>query len=124
MVDFRFGVRKHESIALNRPGKKCRLIDLSRRKFLLQYCQGASLAFLPAGLGFPSFNSFPSQQTAAAPVSPPAEATSLGNALIQAWGRGEVDSAEHIRQIVRNSHRPVTYYPDVDEAASGVPHAS
>jgi tetratricopeptide (TPR) repeat protein/peroxiredoxin len=29
-------------------------IDLSRRKFLLQYCQGASLALLPAGLGFPS----------------------------------------------------------------------
>jgi rhamnulokinase len=56
-------------------------------------------------------------------VAGPAEATSLGNALIQAWGRGEVDSAEHIRQIVRNSHRPVTYYPDVDEAASGVPHA-
>jgi hypothetical protein len=39
-------------------------------------------------------------------VAGPAEATSLGNALIQAWGRGEAESAEHIRQIVRNSHRP------------------
>jgi rhamnulokinase len=51
--------------------------------------------------------------TCALPVmAGPAEATSLGNALIQAWGRGEVDSAEHLREIVRNSHRPVTYYPD------------
>ena len=51
-------------------------------------------------------------------VAGPAEATSLGNALIQAWGRGEVDSAEHIRQIAGNSHRPACYYPE-----SGVPHA-
>jgi rhamnulokinase len=51
-------------------------------------------------------------------VAGPAEATSLGNALIQAWGRGEVDSAEHIRQIAGNSHRPVCYYPE-----SGVSHA-
>jgi rhamnulokinase len=44
-------------------------------------------------------------------VAGPAEATSLGNALIQAWGCGEVESAGHIREIAGHSHRPVTYYP-------------
>jgi tetratricopeptide (TPR) repeat protein len=73
VLDFRFGVRKHESIALNRPGKKCRLTGLSRRKFLMQYCQGASLAFLPAGLGFPSFYPFRSQQVVPAPAPPMAD---------------------------------------------------
>jgi tetratricopeptide (TPR) repeat protein len=34
------------------------LVDLSRRKFLAQYFQTASLAFLPASLGLPSFNPF------------------------------------------------------------------
>src|SRR5260370_19122100 len=42
------------SIRLSRSWKKSRLVDLSRRKFL-QYCQGASLAFLPAGIPFRSF---------------------------------------------------------------------
>jgi tetratricopeptide (TPR) repeat protein len=56
VLDFRFGVRKHESIALNRLGKQCKSVDFSRRKFLRQYCQGVSLAFLPAGLGLPSLN--------------------------------------------------------------------
>jgi tetratricopeptide (TPR) repeat protein len=37
------------------------LVDLSRRKFLLQYGQGASVAFLPAGLVLPSFGRFFSQ---------------------------------------------------------------
>ncbi len=73
MLDFRFGVRKHESIALNRPEKKRRLVDLGRRKVLQQYCQGASLALLPAGLGFPSFYSFRSPQIAPGLVQSPAE---------------------------------------------------
>jgi rhamnulokinase len=46
----------------------------------------------------------------------PAEATSLGNALIQAWGQGEVSCTAHIREIVRNSFAPVTYYPGVSHA--------
>jgi len=71
VVDFRFGVRKHESIALNRPGKKCRLTDLGRRKFLVQYCQGASLALLPAGLGFPSFHPFRFQPALPQSIAPP-----------------------------------------------------
>jgi rhamnulokinase len=49
-------------------------------------------------------------------VAGPAEATSLGNALVQAWGCGEVSSAEHIREIVRRSFAPVTYYPGVSHA--------
>ncbi len=49
-------------------------------------------------------------------VAGPAEATSLGNALIQARGRGEVDSAEHIREIVRTSFESVTYHPGVAHA--------
>ena len=47
---------------MSRPGKERRFIDLSRRKFLIQYCQGASLAFLPAGLGFQSFHPFLSRK--------------------------------------------------------------
>jgi hypothetical protein len=42
------------AICLSRPWKKSRSADLSRRKFL-QYCQGASLALLPAGISFRSF---------------------------------------------------------------------
>src|SRR5260370_39861001 len=42
------------SLCLSRSWKKNRSVDLKRRKFL-QYCQGASLAFLPAGIPFHSF---------------------------------------------------------------------
>ena len=73
MLDFRFGVRKHESIALNRPKKNRRLVDLGRRKFLQQYCQGATLAFLPTGLGFPSFYSFRSPQIVPALAQTPGQ---------------------------------------------------
>jgi tetratricopeptide (TPR) repeat protein/thiol-disulfide isomerase/thioredoxin len=41
---------------LSRLGKKSPAVDLSRRKFLLRYWQGAPLAFLPTGLGFPFCN--------------------------------------------------------------------
>jgi len=49
---------EHRGRRLSRLGKKSHWVDLSRRKFLAQYCQTASLAFLPAGLGLPSFNPF------------------------------------------------------------------
>ena len=49
-------------------------------------------------------------------VAGPAEATSLGNALIQAWGCGEVASPGHIREIAGRSHQPVTYYPGIGSA--------
>src|SRR6266478_5784614 len=58
MLDFGFCAREHGGAALSRPGKKRYFVDLSRRKFLVQYCQTASLAFLPAGLGLPSFYPF------------------------------------------------------------------
>ena len=41
----------------------------------------------------------------------PAEATSLGNALVQAWGCGEIESAAHLRHLVRSSFQPVNYVP-------------
>jgi tetratricopeptide (TPR) repeat protein len=58
--DVRFSLlrEEHGGAALSRPGKKRCWVDLSRRKFLAQYCQTASLAFLPAGLGLPSFYPF------------------------------------------------------------------
>ncbi len=58
-----------ESIALKKSGKNLRLADPSRRDFLLQYSQGLSLAFLPAGLSFHNFASLIPQQS----VPPPAE---------------------------------------------------
>jgi tetratricopeptide (TPR) repeat protein/peroxiredoxin len=58
MLDFGFCAREHGGAALSRPGKNRYFVDLSRRKFLVQYCQTASLAFLPAGLGLPSFYPF------------------------------------------------------------------
>src|SRR6266436_6603776 len=58
MLDFGFCAREHGGVALSRPGKNRYFVDLSRRKFLVQYCQTASLAFLPAGLGLPSFYPF------------------------------------------------------------------
>src|SRR5208282_958612 len=48
------------SVCLSRSWKKSRPADLSRRKFL-QYCHGASLAFLPAGIPLRSFFPFASQ---------------------------------------------------------------
>ena len=51
----------------------------------------------------------------------PAEATSLGNALLQAWGRGEVESAQHIRDIVRSSYAPVLYSPRATRLAESNP---
>src|SRR5882757_2503283 len=51
-------------IFLSWPGKKRRLAGLNRREFL-QYSQGAALAFLPSGLGWPRFASafFPQDST-------------------------------------------------------------
>src|ERR1700740_800255 len=54
MLNCRFHPEIPGSICLSRSWKKSRPVDLSRRKFL-QYCQGASLAFLPAGIPFRSF---------------------------------------------------------------------
>src|SRR5882762_129391 len=48
--------RKNGGIFLSWPGKKRRFAGLSRREFL-QYSQGAALAFLPSGLGWPHFGS-------------------------------------------------------------------
>jgi tetratricopeptide (TPR) repeat protein len=62
MLNFVFA-EGNGGIALSRSGKKRRFVDLSRRKFLIQQCQAASLAFLPAGLGWPYLSSFSSAST-------------------------------------------------------------
>ena len=44
-------------------------------------------------------------------VTPPREATSIGNCLLQAFGCGELSSEEELRAIVRNSIPPKRYFP-------------
>jgi tetratricopeptide (TPR) repeat protein/peroxiredoxin len=58
MINFPLRASSREGIILIKPGKNSPFINLSRRRFLAQYCQGAWLAFLPAGLGFPSRRAF------------------------------------------------------------------
>jgi len=61
-----FRRRVSGSIRLSRSWKKRRPVDLSRRKFL-QYCQGASIAFFPAGIPFRPFSPFFLGESAATP---------------------------------------------------------
>ncbi len=53
-------------------------------------------------------------------IAGPVEATATGNVLVQAMGRGFVESLEEVRQIVRNSFELETYEPreapGIDEA--------
>jgi rhamnulokinase len=44
-------------------------------------------------------------------VAGPSEATAIGNALIQAKGLGVVNSLQEIREIIRRSFVPETFYP-------------
>jgi tetratricopeptide (TPR) repeat protein len=60
MLDSGFTPQKRRDF-LSWPGKKRRFAALSRREFL-QYSQGAALAFLPAGLRLPRFDSIISPQ--------------------------------------------------------------
>jgi len=62
-VRFSFLREKTHGRRLNIPRKKRWPVDLSRREFLLRSCQGASLAFLPAGLGLPYFDPLVSQKS-------------------------------------------------------------
>jgi tetratricopeptide (TPR) repeat protein len=66
MLDSGFSPQKRRNF-LSWPGKKRRFAGLSRREFL-QYSQGAALAFLPAGLGFPRFDSIVSPQELSLPL--------------------------------------------------------
>lgn len=45
-------------------------------------------------------------------VTGPAEATALGNVLVQAYARREIDSLACIREVVRNSTELATFEPD------------
>ncbi|HTB92880.1 MAG TPA: tetratricopeptide repeat protein [Candidatus Sulfotelmatobacter sp.] len=65
MLDSGFKPQKRRNF-LSWPGKKRRFAALSRREFL-QYTQGAALAFLPAGLRFPSFDPKISAQDSSLP---------------------------------------------------------
>jgi tetratricopeptide (TPR) repeat protein len=57
-ADVRFSFLREEiqGRRLSIPRKKRRHVDLGRREFLLRSCQGAALAFVPAGLGLPSLD--------------------------------------------------------------------
>ena len=46
----------------------------------------------------------------------PAEATAIGNLLVQAMGLGWVDSLEQIRQVVVDSFEPIHYGPAAAES--------
>jgi rhamnulokinase len=49
-------------------------------------------------------------------VAGPAEATAIGNLLVQAMGLGWVDSLEQIRQVVVDSFEPIHYGPAAAES--------
>ena len=49
-------------------------------------------------------------------VAGPAEATALGNILMQAFARGEIGSLNGIREVVRNSTELTTLEPDDGDA--------
>ena len=66
MLQCRFRRAIPGSVCLSRSRGKPSSVQLSRRKFL-QYCQGASLTFLPSGIGFRSLYRFPLQEKAALP---------------------------------------------------------
>ena len=65
MLDSGFTPQKWRNF-LSWPGKKRRFAGLSRREFL-QYSQGAALAFLPSGLGWPRLNTELSPQDSSLP---------------------------------------------------------
>jgi rhamnulokinase len=46
----------------------------------------------------------------------PAEATEIGNLLVQAMGLGEIGSLDEAREVVRRSFAPVVYEPDEPDA--------
>lgn len=48
-------------------------------------------------------------------ISGPEEATAAGNILIQAMGAGMLESVSDIRQIVKNSFRPMSWQPQHSE---------
>ena len=49
-------------------------------------------------------------------VTGPAEATALGNVLVQAYARREIDSLAGIREVVRNSTKLATFEPHCGDA--------
>ncbi len=57
-------------------------------------------------------NQFTANATGRPVVAGPAEATALGNILMQVYARGEVDSLTGLREVVRNSTEIVTFEPD------------
>ena len=61
-------------------------------------------------------NQFTADATGRPVVAGPAEATALGNVLVQAHARGEIDSLAGIREVVRNSTEIVTSEPDGGDA--------
>ena len=61
-------------------------------------------------------NQFTADATGRPVVAGPAEATALGNILMQVYARGEIDSLAGIREVVRNSTEIVAFEPDGGDA--------
>jgi len=53
--------------------------------------------------------------TARPVIAGPLEATAIGNLMVQALARGDVSSADDIREVVRRSFDPREYEPQTDE---------
>ena len=71
-------------------------------------------------VGGGSRNALLNQLTADATGRPvlagPAEATAIGNVLVQALALGHLGSAADIRAVVRRSFEPATFEPSVDRS--------
>ena len=65
-------------------------------------------------------NQFVADCTGRRVVAGPAEATAIGNILVQAMGAGELSSLEEIREVVRRSCSPTTLR-NRDNRTSGKP---
>ena len=57
-------------------------------------------------------NQFVADCTGRLVVAGPAEATAIGNILVQAMGNGELRNLEEAREVVRHSFEPVTFQPN------------
>jgi rhamnulokinase len=57
-------------------------------------------------------NQFAADVTGRRVIAGPAEATAIGNALVQALGAGDIDSLDELRSVVRQSFEVEEYRPN------------
>ncbi len=76
----------------------------------------ATIHVVGGGIRNALLNQFTANAAGRIVVAGPAEATALGNILMQAYARREIDSLAGIREVVRNSTEIVTYVPKEKDA--------